>query len=222
MSEIAWSDVSERRGVRVAAPLRFALAISLALHAGFFYYSVVLRGDAELEARKTRSFEVTLSRVDAARAPAAPVELAEPEVDPEVVPEALEVPDPEALVPERRPVIAPPRAARPSRSRRRLDLSLPPEVIAPAQPRGPNTGVFDPGLRERIDAARVAPRGPLPGDAVATRARGADEVTRIETERGCYERVTDPFDDQPGDQWWLVACSRGEEIDWGVRFRRRP
>lgn len=227
MPEVAGMSIEERRPV-AAAPLRVALAMSLVLHGCFFYwYWLILRADQEGDVRGTRSFEVTLSQASTAtpapreaaprterRAPAQP----EPEdmddaVQEEAPPQSETPPAPASL--PGAPVLSP-------APRRRLDLSLPPGLITPAEPSSRGEGVFDPAFRERIRAAQAsAPESPAEAD-VQTWSVSGGARTRVETERGCFERVDDPFADQPGEQWWMVACSPGDRIDWGARFRARP
>lgn len=220
-------EAGERSAV-APSPLRLALSISLVLHGAVLYW-LALRDAPEAELPETRSFEVTLTRPTAAeRAPAEPVPAAErredadPSTSDPVQPD--DAPEPPGAVQPDVPLVRAPAPEVPAvenKVRRPLDLSLPAGVIGPTQTPAPAAGVFDPMLRERIRTARSARSAPPVAD-VQTWSVGAGDRTRVETEDGCFERVDDPFADQPGEQWWLVACSPGDRIDWGARFRARP
>jgi hypothetical protein len=103
-----------------------------------------------------------------------------------------------------------------------LDLSVPDRFLTPAPRR---RELLDGRFAEQLREARAARRGSA-GSTVGgpiTRDGAREGRMRIETSRGCFERVTDPFDGQAGDQWWFVACGdREPAIDWGARFRARP
>lgn len=220
-TELPIEDEARGKGTR-PAPLRAALAASLVLHAVGMLW-LLDRNEAQERERGMPSFEVTLMRAappPAVEARPDPPTRSRPE--PEVPASADAPPEPE----QEEPRSARPRAAAAvspgTTAPAPLDLSLPADVIRPAPESAPGIGVFDPALARRIDAARSARRAPAAAAGPRTWTRGAGDRTRIETERGCYERVRDPFDDRPGDQWWFVECSGEAEIDWGRRFRSRP
>lgn len=105
------------------------------------------------------------------------------------------------------------------------DLRLPPGFrVAPSpepEPDGAMGRIFDSKLAERVQAARSA--RPTTRSPEALRSwEGADGNMRVEGLDGCYERRDDSQSSQAGAAWWFVACSAGNDIDWGERFRRQP
>ncbi|MEE4301562.1 MAG: hypothetical protein V2J24_19135 [Pseudomonadales bacterium] len=203
-----------------AAPLRIALAVSVILHTGVLYWGVWRDGSAPV-VHEARSFEITLAQRRASRDESGmPAAASDPTRASEPAPVEADA-RAESPGARRSEAAAPAPAAAPSGPRTRLDLSLPAEAIAPATESRPDAGVFDPALRARIGEARAARRSAPSTAEVRSWSSGAGR-TRIESDRGCFERVDDPFPDQPGQQWSFVKCSPGEVIDWGRRFRARP
>ena len=219
------------------APLRWALAASLLVHAGIGVWFANGGTRGEEAPTPSISLELTLGLApDAERdlkqesghelAPQPPESRPVPAIAGAEVTELIAAPPVEPLTPtaegsaEELPSVS---AAQSIGRRLPLDLSPP---AAPTEARGgaAATGVFDPRFDAAIRSARAATSAAEPRFAMPrVEADAGDGRVRIETEQGCYERVSDPFDDLPGDAWSLVGCLPvGDAIDWGERFRRAP
>ena len=195
------------------------LLASLAVHV---LVLLQLSGPAVERAPRPRPLDFELLAPRAAAVPAPPAAVAERPAEPPVDPDAPPPEDVEAAPARPAPEPRPPAVVRRGREDA-LDLRLPEAGSWTQEPSDPATGVFDPRLDARIREARAAPRPPVAATGAPRLWASGEGRTRIETERGCFERVTDPFDEQAGEQWWFVACGRAdEEIDWGARFRARP
>ncbi|MCH2098551.1 MAG: hypothetical protein MK142_09210 [Pseudomonadales bacterium] len=227
-----------------ARPLWVAGGGSLVLHAAL---AILWFDQAPAPiAVEVRSLDVQLSSITApAPGPGpGPGPGPEPEPEPVEVPiEEMPVPDPappqdpvrapapasaSAYVPESTQIIALPEVmplpGRTEPSRVPLRLGLPPPFREGATDIEGRSELFDSRLSRELEDARraqVARRSARPLTRAPQVWAGAGEGRmRIESDLGCFERIRDSFDDQPGAQWWLVDCGdRGEQIDWGARFR---
>ena len=210
-------------------PLWVAGGMSLVLHAALAIWWFDRAPPVPIAA-EVRSLDLLLSSITAPvpGPDPEPVEVPDEEVRvraPAPPQDPVRAPEP---VPESTRIIAAPEVMRlPDRTepaRVPLRLGLPPTFREGTLTTEGQGELFDSRLARELEDARraqVARRAARPLTRPPQVWAGAGEGrTRIESDLGCFERVRDPFDDQPGEQWWLTDCGdRGEQIDWGARFR---